>query len=259
VLFSGFRGVSSQHESSLRGTFGVEEHALRASTSTLTGVRVTPLLWRVDLCQESSVLDRAAQLLSSTEHARLARQGPELRRRRTVLRAALRLALARWLGRGPETFRFVAEPAGKPRLAGEEVHFSVSSSGEYGLIALTQLGPVGVDIERVKPIDELEAVALRCFGADTARELVDEPAERRAQVFYRHWTMLEAQLKASGVGLAQRLDCLGGEADRRALTIATVDPGPGYAGAIAVGGRHDLPARGLHPQVLDLNAELACA
>jgi 4'-phosphopantetheinyl transferase len=216
-------------------------------------------VWRVDLCQEPSVVERAAQLLSDTEHARLERQAPELRRRRTVLRAALRIALARWLGRGPETFRFVAEPAGKPRLDGEDAHFSVSSSGEYGLIALTHLGPVGVDIERVKPIDELEAVALRSFGADAAREVIDEPAERKAQVFYRHWTMLEAELKASGVGLAQRLDCFGGEADRGAWTVTTLDPGPGYAGAIAVRGTHDLSARALHPHVLDLNAELACA
>jgi 4'-phosphopantetheinyl transferase len=205
------------------------------------------------------VLERAARLLSDTEHARFERQAPDLRRRRTVLRAALRIALARWLGRAPETFRFVAEPAGKPRLDGEDAHFSVSSSGEYGLIALTALGPVGVDIERVRPIDELDAVALRSFRADAAREVIDEPAQRKAEVFYRHWTMLEAQLKASGVGLAQRLDCLGGEADRRAWTVTAVDPGPGYAGAIAVRGSHDLSARALYPQVLDLNAELACA
>jgi 4'-phosphopantetheinyl transferase len=205
------------------------------------------------------VVERAARLLSDAEHARLERQAPELRRRRTVLRAALRIALGRWLGRGPETLRFVSEPAGKPRLDGEEAHFSVSSSGEYGLIALTQLGPIGVDIERVRSIDELDAVALRSFGADAAREVIDEPAERKAEVFYRYWTMLEAQLKASGIGLAKWLDCLDGEADRGSWTVTTVDPGPGYAGAIAVRGRHDLWAHALHPQVLDLNAELACA
>src|ERR1700733_5268161 len=104
-----------------------------------------PALWRVELRESAALTERAAELLSDTERRRADQCAPEVRRRRVLLRAALRVALGRWLGCGPQSLQFVTEVGGKPRLEGGGAHFSVSSSGDRGLIAITDVGPVGVD------------------------------------------------------------------------------------------------------------------
>ena len=125
-----------------------------------------------------------------------------MRRQHIVSRAALRIVLARWPRCPPDALQFVADPSGKPRLVGGAPHFSVSHSGDWGLIAVTALGPVGVDIERCVPISELEAIAERVFAPAAARTVMSQRGKRRVQSFYREWTRMEAQLKASGEGLA---------------------------------------------------------
>ena len=62
-------------------------------------------------------------------------------------RAALRLALARRLGGDPSEIRLISGPHGKPALADpvDGLHFSSSSSGRCCLIAVTTIGPIGID------------------------------------------------------------------------------------------------------------------
>lgn len=216
-----------------------------------------PALWRVELCESAALTERAAELLSDTERRRADQCVPEVRRRRVLLRAALRIALGRWLGRGPQSLQFVTEAGGKPRLDGGGAHFSVSSSGDRGLIAITDLGPVGVDVERLRAMDELDAIALRSFSAEAAREVLGQRAQRKVTTFYRHWTRLEAQLKASGEGLAAGLQR--DERERGAWTVAAVDSGSGFTGAVAVGGAYGWSDFTLPARELDLARELARA
>lgn len=195
-------------------------------------------IWRVDLREPPAVVEQAARLLSAEERERAERGTADVRRRRLVARAALRIALGRWLACAPASLRFATDPAGKPRLDGPGPHFSVSSSGDWGLIAVTALGPVGVDVERVVAIDELEAIVARHFAAARAREILQHSGERRLQAFYRCWTRLEAQLKATGTGFADGLESTRSDPDPRAWTVAAVDPGPGLIGAVVVAGVH---------------------
>jgi len=195
-------------------------------------------IWRVDLREPVAVVERAALLLTAQERERAERGTADVRRRRLLARAALRIALARALACAPATLRFATDPSGKPRLDGPGPQFSVSSSGDWGVIAVTSLGPVGIDLERVVAIAELEAIVARRFAPAAAREILKESGERRLRAFYRRWTRIEAQLKATGAGLAAGLDSTLSDPDPREWTVAGVNAGRGLIGAVVVGGVH---------------------
>jgi 4'-phosphopantetheinyl transferase len=209
------------------------------SAETAVAIATTGIaIWRVDLRQPAAVVERAEQLLTTDERERAERGTADVRRRRLLTRAALRIALARWLECAPAALRFATEPSGKPRLDGPGPHFSVSSSGDWSLIAVTSLGPVGIDVERVVAIAELEAIVARRFAPAQAREVLSQSGERRLRAFYRSWTRIEARLKATGVGLAGGLDTTGSEPDPLEWSVATVNAGRGLIGAVVVGGVH---------------------
>ena len=195
-------------------------------------------IWRVDLREPPAVVEQAAGLLTAEERERAERGTADVRRRRLVARAALRIALARSLTCAPASLRFATDPSGKPRLDGAGPHFSVSSSGDWSLIAVTSLGSVGVDVERVVALDELEGIVTRRFAPAQAREILEHSGELRLRAFYRCWTRLEAHLKATGAGLAGGLDSTLSDPDPRAWTVASVDPGRGLIGAVVVEGVH---------------------
>lgn len=86
-------------------------------------------------------------------------------------------------------------PRGKPEFADRPGHwFSISHSGGYALCALSDEGPVGVDIEVVRPRREkLKSYIL----APGERESFDGSWE----AFYRTWTLKESWCKREDIRL----------------------------------------------------------
>ena len=79
---------------------------------------------------------------------------------------------------------------------------SLSRSGPHGVVAISEQGPVGVDIEEVRPFPSLAATANRYMSS---RELLFFERARpddRLCAFFRCWTRKEAVAKAWGVGMA---------------------------------------------------------
>lgn len=83
---------------------------------------------------------------------------------------------------------------GKPYLEGHPLHFSLSHSGDIGVIALSS-NPVGVDVEVIKG-REHKAIIERI----SARERAEIACERD---FLKHWTAREAYIKLYGLTLAK--------------------------------------------------------
>lgn len=157
-------------------------------------------LWWIDL----DLLPADAALLSSSEQARAARFVFDQDRRRYVAaHHALRCVLAGELGLAAGSELDVG-PHGKPRLNAPATEaFNLSHSGARALIGLAPSGEIGVDVEVMKPIDELDALARQNFTASEHAEVraaVDEAAALR--VFLAVWTRKEACLKALGSGLS---------------------------------------------------------
>jgi 4'-phosphopantetheinyl transferase len=62
---------------------------------------------------------------------------------------------------------------------------------------------VGVDLEYIRPISDVLALAKRYFSPGEYAVMRGLPPNKMQEVFFRYWTCKEAYLKATGAGLAQ--------------------------------------------------------
>ncbi|MFG1649772.1 4'-phosphopantetheinyl transferase family protein [Micromonospora sp. NPDC049275] len=94
-----------------------------------------------------------------------------------------------------------AEPADEGRRTGPvELPVSVSRTDGVVVVAARLGGPVGVDVERVRPLPAL-ALARRWFPPAESSWLAARPEVGHAVDFLRLWTAKEAAGKALGLGL----------------------------------------------------------
>jgi 4'-phosphopantetheinyl transferase len=85
------------------------------------------------------------------------------------------------------------------------LHVSLSHADGVVAAALAWDAPVGVDVERLRPLPDRGALARTALAAGE-REAVDAlPPERRDAQLLRFWTRKEAVAKALGSGLATQL------------------------------------------------------
>ena len=123
-------------------------------------------------------------LLSYAERARAARFATDdLRRRYVAAHAFVRRALAAHTGADAAALRFDAGAFGKPQLIDfPQVHFNLSHSGDWALCVISDDGPVGVDIEVVRPLDEHDDLAARFFPPlNTARWSLFQKSNRSSR------------------------------------------------------------------------------
>ncbi|MEQ1651753.1 MAG: phosphopantetheinyl transferase [Hyphomicrobium sp.] len=123
---------------------------------------------------------------------------------------ALRLLLERYAGPGVRGQAYAIEPGGRPRLylPGAQrtaPHFSLSHAGAYALIALSDVAPVGIDLETERTVTVADARRQRIETA-AARLATDAhlPDSGNAR-FLQAWVRLEAVAKASGLGIGRIL------------------------------------------------------
>ncbi|MFK8048758.1 MAG: 4'-phosphopantetheinyl transferase superfamily protein [Halioglobus sp.] len=70
------------------------------------------------------------------------------------------------------------------------------------LIAIGGPGEIGVDIERIRTLNDMDAVAGRNFSPEENMSLSCASARERCKLFYEIWTRKEAVIKANGQGLS---------------------------------------------------------
>ena len=161
----------------------------------------------VDLAPDAAREAEAVAWLDDEERQRCRRfiyDGP--RRRFALCRAALRAVLCDRLGCGNGELAFGAFEFGKPFavLGGEmaPVSFSVSHSGDHGLIAYASEGWLGVDIEERAARADLDGLMEAALSPIEREELASGSEQQRLHGFLRLWTIKEAIIKAVGLGVA---------------------------------------------------------
>lgn len=163
-------------------------------------------LWWVDTARVPDAIEDYLTLLSAAERARAERFAlPTLRQRYILAHGALRRILSAYLGQPPQDLQFSHGPWGKPALAWHPLCFNLSYAGDLMLLGITQGRALGVDLERIRPIPEMEDIAALWFSALERDAWQRLPAEQKLPAFFHAWTRKEAFLKASGRGLSQPL------------------------------------------------------
>lgn len=86
-----------------------------------------------------------------------------------------------------------------------EIHFNISHSGHYAVAAFSEEFDPGIDIERCSRISNR---IIYSFFTEGERELIlsRESEEEQRHMFGRIWTVREAFMKATGMGIATPRD-----------------------------------------------------
>jgi len=127
-----------------------------------------------------------------------------------VCRGLLRILLAGYTRRDPRRLQFGAGSVGKPYLLPEEgissPRFNVSHSHGRVLLGFSRDRELGVDVEQVRPIDDLDGLSKRYFAPQEQADLAARDKANRQSHFFTIWTLKEAYLKGTGSGLTTALD-----------------------------------------------------
>jgi 4'-phosphopantetheinyl transferase len=131
----------------------------------------------------------------------------------------------------------------------EPIHFNLSHSHRLALLAVARDREVGVDIEYLRVDVATEPLAEHFFSPQEVAALRALPDGLQAEAFFAAWTRKEAYIKARGRGLTSPLDQFavslspgepakllwvqGDDQEASRWSLRRLDPGPGYAGALA--------------------------
>jgi 4'-phosphopantetheinyl transferase len=167
-------------------------------------------VWIVDLLWAEAQLSLLEGSLGQDERARCRRfLFIEDRRRFACAHGALRAVLGAYIGARPADLRFGHGPCGKPHLTEPTVDgrvgFNLSHSREMAVIAVSPGREVGIDVEKLRAIPEMDLIAERYFSGEERAALASDGAWTREEAFFRVWTRREAAAKARGLDLSTAL------------------------------------------------------
>ncbi|QSF46223.1 4'-phosphopantetheinyl transferase family protein [Paenibacillus tianjinensis] len=115
----------------------------------------------------------------------------------------IRLMLVKNMNLSNMDIRISSNSYGKPFIQGHSVEFNVSHSGEWVTAVISQ-SPVGIDVEKIRPID-LD-IAKKIFTEKEYADIVAKNDKERNEYFFDLWTLKESYIKAYGHGLSIPLD-----------------------------------------------------
>lgn len=161
-------------------------------------------LWRASLDLPQNQLQQLAKTLSLDEQNRADRFRFKSDRCRFIAgRGILRSLLGRYLQTEPKALQFSYGERGKPALStSDRLQFNLAHSQGLALYAVAYDRSVGVDLEHIRVLSDLEALTRRFFSPSEHAAICALPPKHQSEAFFRYWTCKEAYLKATGEGLA---------------------------------------------------------
>lgn len=150
-------------------------------------------------------------LLSQDEKDKAARFIFEQDRVRYITRRGiLRSLLGSYLGIEPDQIRFDYSHNNKPALADKYAHsavyFNQSCSERMAVFAFTSGCEIGIDIEYIRDVPEMEQIFERFFSRRENEVFQILSDNMRKEAFFNCWTRKEAFIKATGDGLSRPLN-----------------------------------------------------
>lgn len=175
------------------------------SDSAQVQVYVCPVSW---VPQDHMVLSHYLGFLSSAEKLRYDQYHPKAARLFLISRVLVKTVLADKLGISPHQVNIQLHPNGKPFVQGSKaVYFNLTHSADVIILAVTEEGEIGVDIEQVDR--EFEWMRVDSVLAPTEIEWIKENELTDPfsvyQRFFQIWTLKEAYIKCTGEGMSRHL------------------------------------------------------
>ena len=169
-------------------------------------------IWRLPTTRAPEELEQLASYLTDEERQRVDRFHFDVDRQRAIVsRGSLRRLTGIYLGVAPRSLEFDVGRQGKLSLASPhrgELSLNVTHSHELVLYAFARHCELGLDVEHLRVLSDVQAIARRHFTPSEI-ELLRQPSTSSLAVeqnFFRLWTRKEAVIKGVGTGLSTPLD-----------------------------------------------------
>lgn len=165
-------------------------------------------VWRANLDEYHNLNAVLDDILSTDEKIRADKYRQSVHRIRFRLaRGILRILISQYLGINPGDLEFRYDFYGKPwlRFDNERLNFNISHSHSWGLYAFTYGRKVGIDIERIQPMKDIDRIIRQVFSEQEMKAFYHLSTGQRLEGFYRCWTRKEAVVKALGKGLSYNI------------------------------------------------------
>lgn len=161
--------------------------------------------------QDHLVLSHYLRFLTSAEKLRYDQYHPKAARLFLISRVLVKSVLADKLGIAPYEVNLQLHPNGKPFVQGSKaVYFNLTHSADVIILAVTEEGEIGVDIERVDHEFDWTRVDSVLAPSEIewikGNELIDPFSVY--QRFFQIWTLKEAYIKCTGDGMSRHLKML---------------------------------------------------
>jgi 4'-phosphopantetheinyl transferase len=164
----------------------------------------TAHVWSARLDLPASTMKQLRNTLSDDEIQRADRIRHSIVQRRWIAaRGILRHILSAYVSHPPKAIRFLYDAHQKPHLDFPKIglQFNISHTEERMSCGITHHLPIGIDIEKIRPIQSM-ALAKRYFNKKEIAAIDLLEASDREIAFYCTWSRKEALLKAMGTGLS---------------------------------------------------------
>lgn len=160
-------------------------------------------LWMVNP-KQIAASDALRALLSDPEKQKVDRYRlPAAQHTALITRAFIRLILSQYAPLAPEQWQFSISALGKPEISNSPIplRFNLSHNDELIICAVCLDSDIGCDIENLGRKISVNAIAERFFSAQEAQSIKAQPNR-----FFEYWTLKEAFVKATGLGISQGLE-----------------------------------------------------
>ena len=164
-------------------------------------------IWSANLDQPESVAQKYYSVLSQQEKNQVDKYKiKELRYRYILSKGILRQLLADYLVCEYQEIEFEYNDFGKPGIAtssnADDIRFNLSHSGNLAVFSFVKNKNIGIDVEQVQEIQDMDGVVNLCFSESEKEWFYRiSPAEKK-EIFYKIWTTKEAYIKAIGKGFS---------------------------------------------------------
>ena len=209
-------------------------------------------IWVARLAGTTEARSTAWNVLSEAEKERADRlRTSYLKSRFIYSHAWLRIILGHYTGIEPLDLQITETSTGKPILhekGARPLHFNMTHSGELAVYAFCSDTEVGVDVEEMRTLKDLDAIARRFFTSSEAEWIRSHAAADQTSAFFQVWTRKEAYVKALGRGVSHGLGkfsvlskasnsvVVEEQGAAQPMTVRDLDMPDGYVGAVACEG-----------------------
>ena len=143
-------------------------------------------------------------------------------------RINLKKILSQYVRSNPKDMDVSIKENGKPYLKNSKIEFNISHSEDLSVYAVSK-NEIGVDIEKIREIPNIEGIVKYFFTEKEAGQVKFSEGKQRNRIFLKIWTQKEAVGKMLGIGLGHL------DENNSKYYVEDISPHNYYVGALAIG------------------------